>query len=178
LYARDKYRGYFCSFQIKGSHGPSFRAVKFGSDFKPYEGVKEAWAVDNKFAYSYGAKLEGLASDEFKVFGRFHARDAYNVLFYYQKNKIMDICDIESFKADNRIWSNDDLCLYWRGEKVTNIDGKTLTIYGDYAYDKTKAFYNGKPLIGIDIETFEAFPGGARDKFGCLSGRTRMPCSN
>lgn len=64
--------------------------------------------------------------------------------------------------------------VYYNGSKIPSADSVTFHEFKfDYARDKERVYYLGKPLLSVDVETFEVLPnvdpktrGEAKDKNG------------
>lgn len=169
LKGRDKNHGYGCYDVVEGSHGPSYNAVPLSNDNPEVEWLQGGYAADKYYVYNYGTKTM-MSPEGLYIFGRFYMRDHEKVVFHYQDEYEIDVCDLDSFKGYNKPYANDDKCLYFWGKKIANVNGKSLKIYGTFAYDGQQVFASGRPMSGVDPKSFETFPGGAKDKNGCFNG--------
>ncbi len=147
-YARDKNHVYW-----RGD-------IIASADPLTFEPVAGRYTKDNQHVFIDQRIVEGANPATFqKVRGEeILGRDKND--FYYG-NEPFHVADMASFKIINDGWAKDDQAYYAYGHfhytRRTDCDHASMKILNGYwARDKNRAYYQGIPIEGVDVDSFRA----------------------
>jgi hypothetical protein len=145
VYAKDKNYVFLWGNVIEGANPNTF--VYLGKDY----------GQDRQKVFFSGKELKGADPNTFQIIEYRWSKDKNDV---YYESQPMEVVDVASFKILHigilNNWAKDKSDYYFDAKKI-DCDYFTMKILnGSYAIDKTRAYFDGIPIEGVDVKTFRA----------------------
>ncbi len=152
------------------------------AEAKSFTVIDDQLAKDAHRLYFNGLPLSGSNPEQYKFIYRsqFHSYILSGERLYYD-SRLMSPCDIDTFQV-NRTQNNraqDKKCAYYFGKTLPSVDIDSFTVVrGSFAKDKHTVFWGNDILQGADAASFVYENKKYRDQYSCFSGGSRKNCSD
>ncbi len=167
-----------------------------GADQNSFVPINGVYAKDKNYVYLWNNVIEGADPNTFAYLGKDYGKDQQKVFFggkelkgadpntfqiieyrwskdkndAYCGSEPLKVVDVASFKILHigilNDWAKDKNDYYFDAKKI-DCDYSTVKILnGSYAIDKNRAYFDGIPIEGVDVKTFQATDGvSAKDRY-------------
>ena len=146
-YAKDRYHVFIWNRVIEGADPITF--VYLGNDY----------SKDNQRVFFQAKEIKSADPNTFQIIEYGWSKDKNDA---YAGIKPLKVVDLSSFKILHvgilNDWAKDKSDYYFSGHTgKIDCDYPTMKILnGSYAIDKSRAFFDGIPIEGVDVKTFRA----------------------
>ena len=135
-----------------------FSSPIIGADSHSFVYLGKNYAKDNSHVYYSAKPIEGADPNTFEIVHAGLGRDKKD---FYCLTYALGVIDPSSFKLINDKWARDQKA-YYAFSSFINYIGKLDCDYSSmkilkksYAMDKNRGYWEGIPIEGVDLETFQ-----------------------
>jgi hypothetical protein len=142
-----------------------------GADPKAFVHLGEHYGKDKQKVFFNGKEIIGADPNTFQNTHGSWSKDVND--FYYGEHPLK-VLDLTSFTHINDGWgwgggwAKDKLAYYVAGAYIGKVDCdySTMKIFNGYAVDKNRGYWEGIPIEGVDVNTFqEVSEVSAKDRY-------------
>jgi hypothetical protein len=128
-----------------------------GADPTTFVYLKKNYSKDKSRVYYSAKPIEGADPNTFEIINAGLGKDKKD--FYWLTSKL-GVIDPASFTVINNQWAKDQKAYYAFSGFIKYIgkvdcDYSSMKIFNGYAVDKNRAYWEGVPIEGVDLNTFQ-----------------------